>query len=133
MFGRCSASASGGGLRATWQLSARRPKTFLNMNCKNKNPHDLPRHVREILDQANLDTPRKRALEHLPRLEVFLFLMSRSDGRGTSEEELVDVFGMSIRLVEYHLKVLYDADLVASVAENEPSATERGYVATAVL
>lgn len=59
--------------------------------------------------------------------------MSRSDGRGTSEEELVDVFGMSIRLVEYHLKVLYDADLVASVAENEPSATERGYVATAVL
>jgi DNA-binding transcriptional ArsR family regulator len=104
------------------------------MSDKRKQPHGLPPRLKEVLAVADLGPRRKRALEHLPRLELFIFLMERTDGSGTSEQELATAFAMSIRLVEYHLKVLQDADLVANVAEGKGSgAPEPSYVASAAL
>ncbi len=76
---------------------------------------------------------RKRALAHLPRHELFVFLLDRKGGKATAAQELAAAFGMSIRLVEYHLKVLQDANLVANVADEPGSEPTRGYVATATL
>jgi DNA-binding transcriptional ArsR family regulator len=58
----------------------------------------------------------------------------RSDGQATSEQELVEVFDMGIRLVEYHLKVLEDADLIANVADGKSAGSEvPRYVTAATL
>jgi len=74
-----------------------------------------------------LDPRLERALAHRPRLEIFGYLMQERGGRGTGERELAGALGLSIRLVEYHLKVLHDAGLIAH-AEDERA---RSYVAAA--
>lgn len=79
-----------------------------------------------------LDLRLKRALAHRRRLEIFGYLMQKRAGRGTGEQELADTFGMNIRLVEYHLKVLHDADLIAYVDDDQGrEKAERAYVAAA--
>jgi DNA-binding transcriptional ArsR family regulator len=78
-------------------------------------------------------TPVKRALSHLGRLDLFTFLIDREDGKTTSEQDLAEVFDMSLRLVEYHLLVLADADLVANIADELGVGSESCYVATARL
>jgi DNA-binding transcriptional ArsR family regulator len=81
-----------------------------------------------------LDPRLRRALAHRPRLEIFCYLMQKRDGRGTSEQELADTFGMNIRLVEYHLKVLRDADLIVHFDEGQGHGkVERSYLAAAAL
>jgi DNA-binding transcriptional ArsR family regulator len=104
------------------------------MSDRSRQPPSLPPRLKDVLAAADLEPRRKRALEHLPRLELFIFLMERTDGNGTSEQELATTLGMSIRLVEYHLKVLQDADLVANVASEQGSGTaEPSFVASASL
>jgi DNA-binding transcriptional ArsR family regulator len=84
--------------------------------------------------QADASRPQvKRALSHLARLELFTFLIERSDGKTTDEEELAETFGMSLRLVEYHLRVLEHADLIANVADEPKGESASRYVATARL
>lgn len=95
------------------------------MSDQRRQPADLPPRLREVLAAANLGPRRKRALEHLPRLELFIFLMERPNGRGASERELAAMFAMSIRLTKYHLKVLQDADLVTHAAGNGKPGSER--------
>jgi len=75
----------------------------------------------------------QRALSHRGRLELFTFLIDRGNGKTTSEQELAETFGMGIRLVEYHLKVLQDADLIANIADELGVKSESCYVATARL
>lgn len=75
----------------------------------------------------------KRALTHSGRLELFTFLIDRGDGKTTSERELAEAFGMSVRLVEYHLLVLEGTDLVANIADELGVGSESCYVATARL
>lgn len=75
----------------------------------------------------------QRALSHCGRLELFTFLIDRGSGKTTNEQELAEAFGMGIRLVEYHLKVLRDADLVANIADDLGVESESCYVATARL
>ncbi len=49
---------------------------------------------------------------------------------GTSEGELAGEFGIGIRLVEYHLKVLHDADLITRLEDGSTPADANGsYVA----
>lgn len=79
------------------------------------------------------EVQRKRALLHLPRLELFTFLLGRGGGKTTGKQELADVFGMSIRLVEYHLLVLEDVDLIANIADELGAGLDSCYVATARL
>lgn len=104
------------------------------MSDQRRQPHGLPPRLQEVLSAADLGPEQTRALEHLPRLELFIFLMERPNGGGTSERELAAVFAMSIRLIEYHLNVLMDADLVTKVASvrNHGSVTS-AYVASACL
>lgn len=64
------------------------------------------------------------ALSHPRRTEMFGYLIQRKDG--TSEEQLADEFGMGLPLVEYHLKVLADADLIACL-EDEQAAGDAGH------
>lgn len=76
----------------------------------------------------NMDTKVQMALSHPKRTEIFGYLIREKDG--TSEEELANEFGMRIRLVEYHLSVLHDADLIARLDdEQEPGDAGRSYVA----
>jgi DNA-binding transcriptional ArsR family regulator len=97
------------------------------MSNERKEPHDLPSRLRKALDSGSFSPRLKQALAHPRRLEIFIFLIDGLDQKETSQQELAEVFGMSARLVEYHLKVLQDVDLVTNVAEergldsNEPS------------
>jgi len=71
-----------------------------------------------------MDAKIQGALSHPKRTEIFGRLIQKK--AGTSEEELAEEFGMGIRLVEYHLKVLADADLIARL-ENEQAAGDTGH------
>jgi DNA-binding transcriptional ArsR family regulator len=102
------------------------------MSDDHKQP-DTPQRLEEALALETLGLPLKRALEHRGRLELFIFLADRSDGKATSEQELSEAFGMGIRLVEYHLKVLEDAKLIASVADERGSEPTRSFVAAPAL
>jgi DNA-binding transcriptional ArsR family regulator len=77
--------------------------------------------------------PVRRALSHVGRLELFTFLVDRGNGKTTDEQELSQAFGMSIRLVEYHLLILEGADLIANIADELGVGPESCYVATARL
>lgn len=82
----------------------------------------------ESSQSPHMDARIQMALSHPKRTEIFGHLLREKDG--TSEGELADEFGMGIRLVEYHLKVLHDADLIARLDdEQEPGSTGRSYVA----
>lgn len=92
--------------------------------------------IAERLEKAlALEHPDLRhALGHRPRLELLVFLMERGEGQPTSEQELAEAFGMGIPLVEYHLKVLEHADLIANVADEQAAGTDTPrYVASATL
>jgi helix-turn-helix protein len=102
------------------------------MSDDQKQP-DTSQRLKEALALESLGLPLRRALEHPRRLEIFLFLADRSDGQATSEQELVEVFDMGIRLVEYHLKVLEDADLIANVFDEQAPEPTHGFVAAAAL
>lgn len=81
----------------------------------------------------NLDPRLRRALIHPSRREILGHLMRKPDGSATTERELAEAFGMAIPLVEYHLKVLQDAGLIAHV-DDVPKGEEpagRSYVAAA--
>ena len=58
----------------------------------------------------NLDTLIQRVLSHPKRAEILDYLMRGKDE--TSEAELVATLGIGDRIVDYHLKVLRDADLI---------------------
>jgi DNA-binding transcriptional ArsR family regulator len=73
-----------------------------------------------------MDAKIQMALSHPRRTEIFGHLTQRKDG--TSEDELAAHFGMGIRLVEYHLKVLHDTDLVTRLDDEQGSGTGRFYV-----
>lgn len=75
----------------------------------------------------HMDAQIRMALSHPKRTEIFGRLMQQKDG--TSEGELADEFGMGIPLVEYHLKVLHDADLIARLDEQESGDAGCSYVA----
>jgi len=100
------------------------------MSDERKQP-DVSQRLKKSLERFS--QPLKRALSHLGRLELFIFLADRADGKPTSEQELAEVFGMSIRLVEYHLKVLEDAELVANVADGATEPAPSCYIAAATL
>lgn len=101
------------------------------MSDKRRQP-DISERLKEVLGLES--PPLQRALGHRPRLELLVFFMERSDGKPTSEQELAEVFDMGIRLVEYHLKVLQHADLIANVADGQTTGTAGpGYVASATL
>jgi DNA-binding transcriptional ArsR family regulator len=102
------------------------------MSNERKKPLDLSSRLKEALDSGDFGLQLKRALGHPRRLEIFIFLMDRPDEEGTSERELADVFDMGTRLVEYHLRVLQDVDLVANVAkERRLRTTKPSYIASA--
>ena len=104
------------------------------MSDERKQSRDMSPRVKKTLAAADLSPELQRALEHLPRLEIFTFLLERTDGRGTSVQRLANAFSMSVRLVEYHLKVLCGVDLVMNVADEKGSGTtEPSYVASACL
>jgi len=97
-------------------------------------PHDSNQPPELDPQPHYLDPRLKRALAHRPRLEIFGYLARKNDEKGTGEQELAEIFGMHIRLAEYHLKVLHDADLIAHVDDRQEKGTaERFYVATASL
>jgi hypothetical protein len=98
------------------------------MSDKHRQP-DLAERLKEAL--ALERPPLQRALGHRPRLELLAFLVERSDGQPTNEQELAEAFSMGIRLVEYHLKVLQHADLIANIADGQAAGS--GYVASATL
>jgi len=104
------------------------------MSDERKQP-DIAQRLDEALALEGLSPRHRRALEHRGRVELLIFLADRSDGKATSEQELAEASGMSIRLVEYHLKVLLDAELVANVADNEQTTgpATSGYVASSPL
>ena len=75
------------------------------------------------------DAHIRMALSHPKRTEIFGFIREKD---GTSERELADEFGMGVRLVEYHLKVLHDTGLIARLDDApEPGDAGRSYVAAA--
>ena len=62
-----------------------------------------------------IDPRLKGAFLHPKRVEIFNYLMRKPGG--TRELELVKALGLSIRQVEYHLKVLQGADLIADLGD----------------
>lgn len=85
-------------------------------------------HANEGSQSPTMDAKIQVALSHPKRTEIFGHL--RKNGNGTSEAELAQEFGMGIRLVEYHLKVLHDADLIVCLdGEQGPGRAGRSYVA----
>ena len=78
-----------------------------------------------------MDAKTQRAMSHPRRTEIFGLLTQRKGG--TSEDELAAKFGMGIRLVEYHVKVLHDADLIARLDERGPGDAGHSYVAASSL
>jgi DNA-binding transcriptional ArsR family regulator len=113
-------------------MSALSPEGLaLSMSNERKQSHDLPSRLKKALDSEDFSPRLKRALGHHRRFEIFIFLMDRPDEEGTSERELADVLDMGDRLVEYHLKVLQDVDLVADVTEERGLGTaEPSYIAS---
>lgn len=78
-----------------------------------------------------MDARFKRALSHPKRVEILDYLIQKKDVTGTSERELSSALGLGIRLVEYHLKVLHDADLIAHVEDGGEGKIGCSFVATA--
>ena len=73
----------------------------------------------------------KRALSHPKRVAILSLLTQGSDRKGASKEEMAEVLDAGFSLVEYHLKVLHDAELVANVdGASEKGASQARYVAT---
>lgn len=73
----------------------------------------------------------QRALAHPRRREVLGYLLQQGEDGGTTEDELAAEFGMGRRILEYHLKVLRDADLIAHVDDEQTAGVKRSYVAVA--
>jgi DNA-binding transcriptional ArsR family regulator len=71
-----------------------------------------------------MESQIRMALSHPRRTELFGYLIQHKGGTG--EEALATEFGMSVPLVEYHLKVLADADLIARL-EDEQAAGDTGH------
>jgi thiamine monophosphate kinase len=95
---------------------------------------DISQRLQEALALESLGPQLKRALGHPGRVEIFIFLADRNDGKATSEQELAEAFDMGIRLVEYHLKVLQDAQLIANIADDQAAGGATPcYVASATL
>lgn len=94
---------------------------------------DISQRLKEALALESLGPQLKRALGHPRRVEIFIYLADRSDGKATSEQELAEAFNMGIRLVEYHLLVLQGADLIARLDEQEPGDAGHSYVAASSL
>jgi DNA-binding transcriptional ArsR family regulator len=67
-----------------------------------------------------------RALLHPGRLEMICDLLRK---KAKTEAELVDRLDMPLALVNYHLKVLQSAGIVAYVDSPEPGSTDRCLVA----
>jgi DNA-binding transcriptional ArsR family regulator len=76
-----------------------------------------------------MDPLLQRALSHPKRLAMLGYLMQKQ-GEGTDEIELADALDLSLAKVKYHLRVLYEADLIAHAEERESATAER-YVAAA--
>jgi DNA-binding transcriptional ArsR family regulator len=114
-------------------MSALSPEGLaLAMSNERKEPHDLPSRLEKALDSEDFGPQLKRALGHRRRLEIFIFLMDQPDEEGTGEQELAEVFDMGARLVEYHLKVLQDVDLVTNMPRERGLGTaEPSYIASA--
>lgn len=75
-----------------------------------------------------MESQIRLALSHPRRTELFDYLIQHKDG--TSEEALAAEFGMSVPLVEYHLTVLSNADLIARLDDGQEStAAGHSYVA----
>lgn len=97
-------------------------------------PHHSHRPHKLRLPFPDADPRLRRALGHRFRLEIFGYLMQKRGGSGTDEQELAEAFDADVRLVEYHLKVLHDADLIARLDQASGEAeTEPSYVAAAAL
>jgi DNA-binding transcriptional ArsR family regulator len=82
------------------------------------------------MENGNMELWIQRALSHPRRRGVLGYLLQKGEHSGTSEDELATAFGMGIRIVEYHLKVLRDAHLIAHVDdERKAGHAQRSYVA----
>lgn len=74
-----------------------------------------------------MDAKIQIVLSHSRRAEIFDRIRKKD---GTSEDELAAELGMGIRAVEYHLKVLHDAALIAPVDGEQGPGVGGSYVAT---
>ena len=79
----------------------------------------------------HMDSKIQMALSHPRRTEIFAHLIREKDG--TSEDTLAAEFGMGIRTVGYHLKVLHDAALITRLDEEREPGTACSYVATSAF
>lgn len=80
------------------------------------------------IDDARL----KGAVLHPRRLEILNLLSRKPDG--TRELELVKALGLPLPQVEYHLKVLEDADLIANLeGGGKRGKAGRSYVTAAAV
>lgn len=76
-----------------------------------------------------MDTQVRRALSHPKRTEILGYLVRKRDGAGATEVELAIAFGMGRRVVEYHMKVLGGADLIARFDGKQTPDVDHSYVA----
>lgn len=75
-----------------------------------------------------IDPRLKSALLHPKRIELLGHLMRKPSGM--SERELCHKLGLPFPRVEYHLKVLHDADLIAQVeGQSKQRKAGRSFVA----
>ncbi len=65
--------------------------------------------------QPEMGVEVQRALAHDGRMQIFEHLQRMRGGAAAEPGELAQAFDMGPRLVEYHLKVLQDAELVVPV------------------
>lgn len=85
----------------------------------------------ESSQSPHMDAKIQMALSHPRRTEIFGHLVREKDG--ASEDKLAAEFGMGIRMVEYHLKVLHDADLIARLDDEQEPGAGCSYVATSTF
>ena len=79
----------------------------------------------------DMNTQIQRALSHPKRTEILGFLMQKRDATGASKEEIAAACDIGGRALEYHLKVLQGADLIARSDGEQAWGAERSYVAAA--
>lgn len=77
------------------------------------------------------DTVVKQAISHPKRLEMLGYLAGKKTG--IDQVELAEALNLNPPLVNYHLRVLQSADLVAPVEDSEPGAIDRYAVVAAGL
>jgi hypothetical protein len=66
---------------------------------------------------ADMGVQAKRALSHPKRMEILGYIEQRPSKAGARKTEIATALGLGGPLLEYHLKVLHEADLIAQPTE----------------